>query len=135
MLWSRPTRAQLPIVDVAKWTFAAARMACASDNVIQSAAEGIGQSAARARVFDGGSAFDEPGFGGDGDPFDAPLGAGVVGEGGVASDRSVEGSDSFAESPSDAGDPFSEPPSSPPPDDAAVLTAARRSFFAQPEPL
>jgi hypothetical protein len=123
------------MVDVAKWTFAAARMACASDSVIQSAAEGIGQSAARARVFDDGSAFDEPGFDGDGDPFDDPLAAGVAGTGGVASERSLDESDSFDVSLSDEGDPFSEPPSSPPPDDAAALTAARRSFFAQPEPL
>ena len=41
MLWRRPARAQAPIVDVRKCTFAAARMDCASSSVIQSAAEPV----------------------------------------------------------------------------------------------
>src|SRR5262245_28803677 len=46
MLWSRPFRAQPPIVDVVKWTLAAARMAGAAVSGIQSLAAGIRQSAA-----------------------------------------------------------------------------------------
>src|SRR5688572_25406755 len=105
MLWSRPSRAQPPIVDVAKCTFAAARMACASDRVIQSAAEGIGQSRSRPGGF-----VAVPDFVALDPPLDEP--------------------------PSELDEPLSGVLSSPPPpEDEPVLTAARRSFFAQPEPL
>ena len=125
------------MVDVVKWTFAAARMAWASDSVIQSAAEGIGQSAVRARVFD-----DDPDFDTFDDSFVESLVAVAVVGGGDAPDPSVDESASFdvpvsdEDDPgSDDDDPVSDEPSSPPADDAPVLTAARRSFFAQPEPL
>jgi hypothetical protein len=129
MLWSRPSRAQPPIVEVVKWTLAAARMACASVRVIQSAAEGIGQSDGLARDFDEAPDFD--GFAGpaddDGSVVPAPAGTAAS----PASD--VE--------PGSAGDPFSDvvelsvEPSSPLPDEAPDRAAARRSFFAQPDPL
>ncbi len=127
-------RAQPPMVEVAKWTFAAARMARASASVIQSAAEGIGQSAVGARVFDEGPVSAD-----EGDPFfDSPVAE--VEAGGDAPAPSVDERASFEAGSVDApvsvpDDPASDDPSSPPPTDAALLTAARRSFFAQPEPL
>jgi hypothetical protein len=122
MLWSRPIRAQPPIVDVVKCTFAAARMACASDNVIQSAADGIGQSESRAGVF--AAVPDVDGFvSADGRPLEAAAG--------------TAGADSLSEpdDPDSLAGPASVVPSSPPREPEPVLTAARRSFFAQPEPL
>ena len=50
MLWSRPARAQPPIVDGVKWTFVAARISAASARVIQSVGAGHrGQSPTEAR--------------------------------------------------------------------------------------
>ena len=124
MLWSRPSRAHPPIVEVVKCTFAAARMACASARVIQSAADGIGQSASRVGVL-----VAVPDFDGFEAPLDeSPVAAAVVA--GTAGDDSVsepDDPDSFVEAPS-------EGLSSLPPDEEPLLTAARRSFLAQPEP-
>jgi|SRR5688572_7048468 len=129
MLWSRPSRAQPPIVDVVKWTFAAARTACASDRVIQSAADGIGQSRSRPAGLVADPDFDDLGV-----PFDdsaVAVAAGATGD--VVS--VPDDPDSFDEPLSDVDEPPSDALSSLAPDDAPVLTAARRSFFAQPEPL
>jgi hypothetical protein len=122
MLWSRPTRAQPPIVAVAKWTFAAARICWASNRVIQSAAEGIAQSDVRAGGFE-----DVPDLDGLGVPVDdspVPAAAGTAGD-----DSPSEDDDPLSES----DDPDSLPLSSPR-DDELDLIAARRSFLAQPVP-
>jgi len=127
MLWSRPSRAHAPIVDVVKWTLAALRMACASERVIQSAAEGIGQSEVGAGGFDDGPdacalAVDVDDDVDDDSAF--PLAAGTA----------------VLVSPSDDEDALSAPdePESPDPsspfEDAPDLIAARRSFLAQPVP-
>jgi hypothetical protein len=128
MLWSRPTRAQPPIVDVVKWTFAAARMACASDRVIQSAADGIGQSEVLA-----GALVDAPGFDGFDGSFEespAPVAAGTD-----ESPRSDDDPESADDPFSDADEFPSEALSSPLPWDELALTAVRRSLFAHPDPL
>ena len=129
MLWSRPSRAQPPIVDVVKCTFAVARTACASAKVIQSAADGIGQSRSRSADFVAVPDFDD---------FDAPLddspvavAAGATGD----APSVLDDPDSFDDPLSDPAEPLSDEDSSLPADDAPVLTTARRSFFAQPEPL
>src|SRR5687767_14121992 len=109
MLWRRPLRAHPPIVAVVKWTFAAARISCASDRVIQSAGDGIAQSAAGAGVLSAGLAgFDAP------SSFDAVFVA-AAGSGALLL-------------PSDE-------PSSPLFEDDAERAVACRSFLAQPEPL
>ena len=131
MLWSRPSRAQPPIVDVAKCTFAAARMACASDRVIQSAAEGIGQSRSRPGGF-----VAVPDFADLDSPLDDSLVVEAAGATGDDPASVPDEPDSFDEPPSELDEPLSGALSSPPPPgDEPVLTAARRSFFAQPEPL
>jgi hypothetical protein len=112
------------MVEVVKWTFAAARMACASERVIQSAAEGIGQS----RLDAGG--FDElPDLAGVAVAFDVddsplPVAAGTA---------VLSPSDDEAAALSATDEPDSADPSSPF-EDAPVLIAARRSFLAQPVP-
>ena len=127
MLWSRPTRAQPPIVEVVKWTFAAARMACASDRVIQSAAEGIGQSAVLA-----GALVEAPGFDGFGGPLDdSPV---AVAAGTDASPPSDDDPEPADDPFSDVEDPPSDAPSSPLDWDEPDFTAVRRSLFAQPDP-
>jgi hypothetical protein len=125
MLCSRPARAQPPIVEAAKWTFVAARIACASDRVIQSAAEGIGQSEVRAGGLDGVPDFDGLEVSVDGSPVEAAAGTAGVDPGSVAPDP--------ASDPDDP-DPDPDEPSSSPPVEDLDLMAARRSFFAQPEP-
>ena len=110
------------MVEVVKCTFAAAMMACASASVIQSAADGIGQSASRVGVF-----VAVPDFDGVGVPFDESP---VVAAAGTAGDDSV----SEPDDPESLDEPRSEELSSLPPDDEPLLMAARRSFFAQPEP-
>ena len=128
MLWSRPTRAHPPIVDVVKWTLAAARMACASARVIQSAAEGIGQSEVLA-----GALVPAPDFDGLDGPFEVspvPVVAGTD-----DSPRSEDESDVADDPLSDVDDPLSEALSSPLPWEAPDLTAVRRSRFAHPDPL
>jgi len=130
MLCSRPSRAQPPIVDVVKCTFAAARTACASDRVIQSVADGIGQSRSRPGGFVAVPAFDD---------LDAPLDdSSVADAAGATGDDPVsvpDDPDSLDEPPSDVDEPASVEDSSPALEAEPVLTAARRSFFAQPEPL
>jgi hypothetical protein len=115
-------------VEVVKWTFAAARMACASDKVIQSAAEGIGQSEVVA-----GALVDAPGFDGFDGPLDespVPVAAGT--DGSTPSDDDPEPAD---EAFSDVDGPPSEAPSSALPWDEPDLTAVRRSRLAHPDPL
>jgi len=113
------------MVEVVKWTFAAARTACASERVIQSAAEGIGQSELDAGGFD---ELPDPGgvavaVGEDDSPFPAAAGTAVP----------VSPSDDEAGDLSAPVEPESADPSSPL-DDPPVLIAARRSFLAQPVP-
>jgi hypothetical protein len=108
--------------------------------VIQSAAEGIGQSEVREGGFDDGLVFDGP----DGPVEVSPVPplAGTAGRDPFVDDdpdstavdpgSDDDAVDSDADDPaSDDADPSDE--SSPPRD--ADLTAARRSFLAQPEPL
>ena len=122
MLWSRPSRAKPPIVEVVKCTFAAAMTACASASVIQSAAEGIAQSASRVDVLVAVPVFDG---------LDIPVGElPVAAAAGTAGDASV----SEPDDPESFDAPPSEDPSSPPPGEDPLLMAARRSFFAHPEP-
>jgi hypothetical protein len=112
MLWIFPSRAQPAIVDVVKWTFAAARMSRASDRVIQSAADGIAQSAPA-----GGDAFNAPdGF--DVGVLDSALVPFVV-----------------AVPPSLPEELDAVPASAPSLAVSVDRAALRRSFFAQPEPL
>jgi len=113
------------MVDVVKWTFAAARMACASERVIQSAAEGIGQSEVGAGGFD--ELPDPAGLAVAVDVDDSPF---PVAAGTVAL---VSPSYDEAGVLSAPDEPESADPSSPL-DDAPVLIAARRSFLAQPVP-
>ena len=111
-------------MEVVKWTLAAARMACASDSVIQSAAEGIAYSEVLTGALDGAPDFDGfAGPAGASPPF-SPAGAADA----AASDDESEPPDG----------PFSALPSAEPssrPDADPDFTAARRSFFAHPEPL
>src|SRR5688500_11050753 len=102
MLWSRPSRAQPPIVEVVKWTFAAARTACASDRVIQSAAEGIGQSRSRPGGLVAVPDFDDLGAPLDDSPVAAA--AGTVGDDVSAPDDP----ESLDEPPSDVDEPPSD---------------------------
>jgi hypothetical protein len=100
--------------------------------VIQSAAEGIGQSDLRLEDFDGVpdfAALDVPGA-------DSPVAAGAGADGpDASSDEDDPESDPDPDAPDSPWDePASDDPSSPP-WDVADLTAARRSFFAQPVPL
>ena len=121
MLWSRPERAQPPIVDVVKWTLAAARSACASDNEIQSVADGTCQSACLAGLEPAGAAG----------PLGIPLPSPPEGGFGDASSpfpdvASPEGLASVAAASLEASAE----------DDSLLDEAAeRRSFFAHPEPL
>jgi hypothetical protein len=116
------------MVEALKWTLAAASNSFASARVIQSAAEGIGQSAlapvtAEAGFVDGASFDDEP------DPS-------------LLDDVSPELDPGLWPSLSDElrDPPLDEPSASPWPSDVAPLldpevAVARRSFLAQPEPL
>lgn len=121
MLCSLPSRAQALIVEVVKRTFAAASSACASPTVIQSLADGIGQSPLEPLDVDVVEGPDPP------EPLASP-------EAGFAFDDDVEPPDVSVP------DPELEPE---PPSDASSLfepelfdeVPARRSFFAQPEPL
>jgi hypothetical protein len=97
-------------------------MACASASVIQSPAEGIGQSVSRVGFF-----VAVPDFDGFGVPLDESP---VVAAAGTAGDDSV----SEPDDPESLDEPPSDEPSSLPPGDEPLLMAARRSFFAQPEP-
>jgi hypothetical protein len=96
--------------------------------VIQSAAEGIGQSDVLARAF--GDATDFDGFAG-------PAG----GESPAPAPGGTAASPASDDEPGSALDPFSDAvgpsvePSSPLADVAPDLAAAPRSFFAQPDPL
>src|SRR6187549_993421 len=112
MLCSRPVLAQPPIVEVVKWTLAAARIAWASVSVIQSLAAGIRQSAVEPFELD---SFDVDDAGAPPSFFELePSG-----------DPSLELEPSFA----------LEPPS--PSLEPAFVdeVAERRSRFAQPDPL
>lgn len=140
MLWTFPTRAQPPIVDVVKWILAAARMAWASDRVIQSVAAGIGQSdVAEAAGFEEAVAAPDEVDGGEPslppDPsfaLEAPVDSEPV------DSEPVDDGPSLSldpEAPPFADVPPSAEPSSPAFDPAPDETFARRSFFAQPEPL
>jgi len=122
-------RAQPPIVEVVKWTFAAARMAWASESVIQSAAEGMGHSGSVVGFLDGRSDFD--GLDVASEPSPEAAAAGARGEDSGSEDPP---SDAGAP-PSDVDDPAAAELSSPLPVAEPVFTAARRSFFAHPEPL
>jgi hypothetical protein len=106
-----------------KCTFAAARTAWASDNVIQSPAEGIGQSGSRVGVFVAAPEVDGFCVPADGPPLEAAAGTAGV------------DSLSAPDDPGSLAGPASVVPSSAPREAEPVLTAARRSFFAQPEPL
>jgi hypothetical protein len=103
-------------------------MACASDKVIQSAAEGIGQSEVVA-----GALVDAPGF----DGFDGPLDESpvVVAPGTDASPPSEDDPEPADDPFSDVDGPPSEAPSSALPWDEPDLTAVRRSRLAHPDPL
>ena len=131
MLCSLPSRAQPLIVEVVKWTLAAASRARASDTVIQSVADGIVQSPPDVAVLL--------------DP-ELPVGSALVLVPAeveevalvfVASSPVAPPLPAFAAAPEPASaEPASEPLSSaaePDPDRAAA--ADRRSFLAQPEPL
>jgi hypothetical protein len=129
MLCSLPSRAQPPIVDVVKWTLAAASKARASDTVIQSVADGIAQSPPDAA----GLLDPEPPEGSAlaFDPDPVPLD-------GFAFSPVVPPPPAFAAAPEPASVELesAEPESSlagSDPDRAAA--ADRRSFLAQPEPL
>ena len=127
MLCKRPERAQPPIVDGRKWTFAAARISAASARVIQSVGAAIGQSG----VFDapdvvGFSVFfdvperDEPP---DSDDTESAF---------LDADPDPSASDDAAAS---LFEPSSDPELSPLLFDAPDAAEVRRSFLAQPEPL
>jgi hypothetical protein len=103
-------------------------MACASDKVIQSAAEGIGQSEVLAAVLDGAPGFD--GFAGPLEVSPPPVAAGTA-----VSAPSDEDPAPEDEPFSDEAVPPSEALSSPLPWEEPDLTAVRRSRLAQPEPL
>jgi len=117
------------MVEVVKWTFAAPKIACASERVIQSAAEGIGQSEVRAGGFveAPGSAVFAVAVAVDVDVDDSvfPLPAGMA--------APVSPSEDEAAALSASDEPDSADPSSFF-DDAPDLIAARRSFLAQPVP-
>jgi hypothetical protein len=105
------------MVDVVKWTFAAARMACASDRVIQSAADGIAQSASL-----GGAGLD----------------AGLVDVVEVEADVDVPGPLPFEVAVAASSPPLLDVGAASVPSFAPVSldrAALRRSFFAQPDPL
>lgn len=113
MLCSFPSRAQPPIVDVVKWTFAPASMALASASVIQSVADGIDQSPLGVELSDLDGASELP----DEEP---PLPA-------------LEPVDVSLFEPdvvvvSDESSRFELP-------DPEPVLPARRSFLAQPDPL
>ena len=130
MLCSRPTRAHPPIVDVVKWTLAAARISCASESVIQSAADGIVQSEVLIGAFDGAPDFDGLAASVEASPSLAAVDADDV----AASDDEPEALvDALLSEP--RSEPRSDESSSLRPDEAPDLTVALRSFFAQPEPL
>jgi hypothetical protein len=107
MLWTFPSRAHPPIVDVVKWTLAAARIAWASDRVIQSDPDGIDQS--------------PPAVG-------SGVGVELFVEGELDGGVSLAGASVSLLFDDDPSVPAFDPPV----DD---LVAARRSFFAQPDPL
>jgi hypothetical protein len=76
-----------------------------------------------------------PDFDDLGVPLDEAPVAAAAGTAGVDSESVPDDPDSLDGPPSDVDVPLSDAVSSLPPDAAPVLTAARRSFFAQPEPL
>ena len=120
MLCSFPSRAHAPIVEVVKCTFAAARTAWASATVIQSVAEGIGQSPLEPLEVDVVEGPDPP------DPLASP-----------------EPPVPFVDDPESPDVSLDPEPELDPPAGASSLfelelfddAPARRSFFAQPEPL
>jgi hypothetical protein len=117
------------MVEVAKCTFEAARMACASARVIQSAAEGIGQSEERAGGFAALPDFDD---------FEVPLGESplpaAAGTAGFEPDSDAPSDDAVSDEPESEPDAPASAALSPLPADVRDLIAECRSFFAQPEP-
>lgn len=142
MLCSCPVRAHRPIVSGVNFTLAASRISAASFSVIQSAGDAIGQSplafdpeAVDAFDFDPSDDFDDdppsppPSEDGDealSDPFEDSLEA-------EAPSEALE-PDSPDDPPSDPPEPEPEPPS-PAAFETPGVDVARRSFFAQPDPL
>ena len=121
MLCSLPSRAHALIVEVVKWTLAAASSACASLTVIQSLADGIGQSPLEPLDFDVLEGPDPP------EPLASPEPA-------LPFDDDVEPPDFSVPDPELEADPRSDESSLFEPE-LFDEVPARRSFFAQPEPL
>ena len=136
MLWSRPTRAQPPMVDVVKWTLAAARISAASPSVIQS----VGAAISSQSVFDAApvsTGFFGPDVGfsavarSDVEDFSDPEDLSALEDPSLPEDLSRPADPSPPEDPSLPEDPSVAALA----DEPAPVRAAWRSFFAQPEPL